>query len=267
MTTNRTALQPARSAGYLQAAPSGIRPWVGPAGSWRLALLGLGLAAQGLGMSAARAATPAEPQNLMNLSASATAEASTDMLSITFSTTREGADAAAVQGQLKQALDAALAEARKVARPGQLDVRTGPFSLFPRYAPKGGINGWQGTAQLQVDGRDMNAISQLAGRIQTLTIAAVSQGLSREAREKLETETTALAITRFRERAQEQSRLFGFTGYVIREVNVSADAAGQPTPVLARARMAGVAAEEALPVQAGKSSVTATVNGSVQMQK
>jgi predicted secreted protein len=218
-------------------------------------------------MPSVLAAAPADPQNLMNLSASATTEAPMDMLAITFSTTREGTDAAAVQAQLKQALDAALAEARRVAKPGQLDVRTGPFALFPRYAPKGGINGWQGTAQLQVDGRDMSAISQLAGRIQTLTIAGVSQALSREAREKLETETTAQAITRFRERALEQSRLFGFTGFVIREVNVSADAAGQPTPVMVRARMASAAAEEALPVQAGKTSVTATVNGSVQMQK
>jgi predicted secreted protein len=235
--------------------------------SWRRAALGLGLAAQGLGMPVVVAAAPAEPQNLLTLSATATAEVPTDMLAITFSTTREGPDAAAVQAQLKQALDAALAEARKVAKPGQLDVRTGPFALFPRYAPKGGINGWQGTAQMHVDGRDMNAISQLAGRIQTLTIAGVSQGLSREAREKLETETTAQAITRFRERAQEQSRLFGFAGFVIREVNVSADAAGQPTPVMVRARMTSAAAEEALPVQAGKTSVTATVSGSVQMQK
>jgi hypothetical protein len=38
-----------------------------------------------------------------------------------------------VQTQLKAALDAALAEAKKSAQPGQLDVRTGNFSLSPRY--------------------------------------------------------------------------------------------------------------------------------------
>ena len=47
-------------------------------------------------------------------------------------TTREGQDAATVQSQLKQALDAALAEARKAARPGQVEVQTGNFSLYPR---------------------------------------------------------------------------------------------------------------------------------------
>jgi hypothetical protein len=115
--------------------------------------------------------TTAAPANVVNLSASATVEVPKDQLTIVFSTTREGTDAAVVQGQLKQALDAALAEARKAARPGQVDVQTGNFSLYPRYSPKGGTNGWTGTAELVVEGRDMPAISQLAGRIGTLTIA------------------------------------------------------------------------------------------------
>jgi predicted secreted protein len=213
-------------------------------------------------------AQASEPQNLMSLSASASAEVTLDMLSVTLSTTREGSDAAAVQAQLKQALDAALVEARKVAKPGAIDIRTGNFSLFPRYAPKGGISGWQGAAQLLVEGRDLSGISQLAGRIQTLTVAGVSQGLSREAREKVESETTAQAIARFRERALEQSRLFGFTGYAIREVQVSSDGGAQPPPVLsARMQSMKVASDEAVPVQAGKTSVSSSVSGTVQMLK
>ncbi len=89
-----------------------------------------------------------------------------------------------MQSQLKQALDAALAEARKAARPGQVEVQTGNFSLYPRYAGQGQrINGWQGTAELVVEGRDMPAIGQLTGRITTMTIARVGYGLSRERRE------------------------------------------------------------------------------------
>src|SRR4051812_30472773 len=85
-------------------------------------------------------------RGVVNLGATASIEVPRDLLSITFSTARDGVDAGAVQALLKQALDAALNEARKVARPGQLDVQTGTFSILPRYAPKGGgINGWQGT--------------------------------------------------------------------------------------------------------------------------
>ena len=82
----------------------------------------------------ARAETP-PPQGVLGLSASASVEVTKDVLAVTFSTTREGTDANAVQAQLKQALDAALAEAKKAARPGQVDVQTGNFSLYPRYAP------------------------------------------------------------------------------------------------------------------------------------
>lgn len=218
-------------------------------------------------MAAAQTVTLAPMQNVMSLSASATAEVPLDLLAITFSTQREGPDAAAVQAQLKQALDAALAEARKVAKPGQVDVRTGNFSLMPRYGQKGTVNGWQGSTQLLVEGRDMQAISQLSGRIQTMAIANVRQGLSREAREKAEGETTAQAIARFRERAQAQAQLFGFTGYAIREVTVGTEGSQAPVPVMAMRASAMATADAPLPVEGGKTNVTASVNGSVQMTK
>lgn len=206
-------------------------------------------------------------QNVLSFSVTATAEAPNDWLSISFSTTREAADAAQVQQQLKQALDAALVEARKVARPGQVEVRTGGFALSPRYGSKGTMTGWQGSAQLVVEGRDMAAISALSGRIQTLSIAGVRQSLSREAREQLETEVTGQAIARFRARAKAQAEQFGFTGFTLREVQVGSDAP-PPAPMVAmRARVAAAAPEEALPLEAGKALVTATVNGSVQLTR
>src|SRR4051794_5974162 len=95
---------------------------------------------------AALAETPA-PQGVVRLTSSASVEVARDVLSIAFGTNREGADAAMVQTQLKQALDAALAEAKKAARPGQLEVQTGAFSLSPRYTSKGTVSGWQGSTE------------------------------------------------------------------------------------------------------------------------
>ena len=212
--------------------------------------------------------TLALPLGVANLAASATVEVDRDVLAITLSTSRDGADAASVQSQLKQALDAALTEARKVAKAGQVDVRTGQFALSPRYTNKGLASGWQGSAELVVEGRDMQAIAQLTGRITTLTIARVGHQLSRELRESTEAEVTAQAIARFRAQAATTARQFGYAGYEIREVHVATQ---QPTPYAPRQmamRSAGDAsmASEALPVEAGKGSVTATVNGSVQMK-
>lgn len=240
----------------------------------RQTLIGL-LASCGVAVGGAVAQTLPPPQNVVSLSASASVEVAKDWLTVVFSTTREGADAAAVQSQLRQALDTALTEARKAARPGQLEVQTGAFSLYPRYAPvnpktpagQPAIAGWLGSTELIVEGRDTQAIAQLTGRIQALSIARVGFSLSREAREKVEADVSAQAISRFRARADAVSRLFGFGGYTVREVNVATnEPPGQMQPMM-RAQASRLIADESLPVEAGKAVVTATVSGSVQMGK
>ena len=205
------------------------------------------------------------PQNVVSLTASATVEVPKDQLTLVFSTTREGADANQVQAQLKQALDTALAEARKAARPGQVEVQTGNFGVYPRWSPKGGSNGWTGSAELVVEGRDMAAVSQLAGRIGSMTVARSSFGLSREAREKVESEVTAMAIGRFRAKAAEAAKLFGFGGWTVREVQLQGSEPVAQMPVMRSQAMAVQQADAALPVEAGKASVSVTVSGSVQL--
>lgn len=209
-------------------------------------------------------------QNALNLSATASQEVTRDVLGVSFTTTKEGSDATQVQSALKQALDAALAEARKIAKPGQVEVQTGNFALYPRYAPKTGqINGWQGTAELQVEGKDTAAIAQLSGRIATMSIARVGYSLSREAREKVEGEVVAQAIARYKLRAADYARQFGFSGYQIGEVSVNtADSGPMPmaAPSMMRMKAAGMA-DEALPVEAGKATVSVSVNGVVVMTK
>jgi predicted secreted protein len=229
----------------------------------------------GAGVQAQGQPQPAELQSrgVLNLSTSASMEVTRDVLTVAYSVTREGTDAQVVQNGLKQALDAALAEARKVAKPGQVDVQTGNFSLYPRYASptKSGpavISGWQGSAELVVQGKDIPAIAQLSGRIQTMTVARVGYTLSREAREKVEAEVVAQAITRWRAKAAQMAQQFGYSGYSVREVNVATNDFQQPpVPMLMKAARASSVADEALPTEAGKGEVTATVSGSAQMTK
>ena len=233
-----------------------------PTRSTHLLVLVLALAAP-----LARAADAPPPQGVVSLASSASVDITKDVLSVTFNTTREGADAAAVQLQLKQALDAALAEARKVVRSGQLEVQTGNFSLAPRYTNKGAMNGWQGSTELIVEGRDMQAIAQLSGRITTLTISRVGYNLSRELREKVEGEVAAQAIARYRAKAADYARQFGYTGYTIREVNVGTSESPPFRPVaMMQARALAAGSDEALPVEPGKGTVTVSVSGTVQMK-
>ena len=210
------------------------------------------------------------PPVVVSLAAGASLEVVRDLLSMTLSTMREGADPAAVQAQLKQALDAALTEAKRVARPGQLDVQTGNFSIAPRYTNKGLVNGWQGHAELTLEGRDMPAIGQLTGRITTLTISRVGYNLSRELRERSEGEVSAQAIARFRAKAADYTKQFGYASYVVRDVNVSANEPsprGVPMPMRMRALSSSAGSDEALPIDPGKGVVTVNVTGTIQLNR
>lgn len=227
--------------------------------------------ALGLALAAAAAAAQPQivppPQNVVSLSATATTQVAQDWLTVVLATTREGSDPAALQQQLKQALDAALAEGRRAAAgaaPQALEVQTGGFSIGPRYGRDGRMSGWSGRAEMQLQGRDTAAIAQLAGRIQTLTVAGTGFSLSREAREKVESQVVAEAIARFRARAEEVGKAFGFGNWSLREVNVQTDAPiGQPMPRLRVASAMAAVADEALPVEAGKATVSVTVSGSI----
>ena len=207
-------------------------------------------------------------QNVVQLSAIGSVEVQQDLLSISMNTTRDGSDASAVQSQLKTAINAALAEAAKVAQPGQLDVRTGNFSLYPRYGRDGKPIGWQGSSELILEGRDFVRISGTAGKIQTLTVGSVSFGLSREQRAKVEADAQGIAIERFKARATDIARSFGFGSYTLREVNVSTVEPGfiPPRPQMVALEARAAIADAPVPVETGKTSVVVTVSGSVQLK-
>lgn len=103
----------------------------------------------------------------MSLSASGHLEVPQDWLTVVLSTTREGSDAATVQNQLKVAVDAALAIAQPQAKPQQLEVRTGNLRLNLALAAAMAARGWQGQAEVVIEGRDIANVSAVACRVQT----------------------------------------------------------------------------------------------------
>lgn len=232
----------------------------------RSLLAGCALAAFAMA-APAQTLTTAPPQNVLQLQASGTVEVQQDLLTLSLTTARDGQDPGAVQSQLKVALDAALAEARKSAQPQQMEVRTGNFAIYPRHNKEGRISGWTGTAELILEGRDFGRITQTAGRITTMTLGGVSFGLSREQRAKVETDAQGLAIDRFKAKAQELARGFGFGGYTLREVAVNTNEPGFAPRMRMMAQDARAASvESAVPVEPGKSAVVVTVSGSVQLR-
>lgn len=206
------------------------------------------------------------PQNVVRFSTTATQELTQDLLIVTLQASREGSQAAEVQAGLKQMMDAALTEARKSALNQAMEVRTGSFTVQPRYNNTGRVNGWQGSAQLVLEGTDIARITQTAGRLNQLNIINVSHGLSRALREQHESALTSQAIRRFRARATQIAADFGLKGYTLGEVSVSSTDPGfEPRPYMVQAMRAKSmeAADASLPVEPGKGVLSVTVNGQV----
>ncbi|PXW98043.1 putative secreted protein [Sphaerotilus hippei] len=231
------------------------------------AMLGAGLLLAAPWGRAADPGASAPREQVVNLGASSTIEVEPDVLMVTLQAVRDGTEAAAVQSQLKQVLGAALDEARRQAAAGRMEVSTGTFQLSPRYGKDGRISGWVGQAELLLQGSDGERVAATAGRLAGLNVVSTGYGLSRELRERHERQLTAQAVARFRTRAGEVAKAFGATNYELREVSVDSggEQPGRPMVVMAM-RAKGAAAEAApMPTEAGRMTLSATVQGSVRL--
>lgn len=229
------------------------------------------LAALSLACVAPLAAVAADspPAHQLAFSASASLEVAHDVLTVSLQAMREGNDAAVVQSALKQVLDTALNEARKAADPAALAVRTEGFNLSLRYGRDGKPSGWTGTAGLVLEGRDIARVAATAGKLTGMNIVGTGYSLSRELRERHESTLTAQAIQKFRSRADEMARQFGYSGYQLREVNVQtsdSELGGRPPGVMMRS--SAVQADAApMPTEGGKGLLSATVQGTVTLTR
>lgn len=224
------------------------------------------------GGMAAHAQTTKEPSvmplaasQIVHLSASASAQVPQDWMVMTLSVQKEGADAAGVQKQIKMHLASALATAQASAQTGWLEVSTGQFSVSPRYGRDGKTNGWAGVAELVLQGRDIDGIATLSGRVQGMTVSSVQWAVSPELKRQTENRIQGQAVAQFQSRASALARSFGLTGYDLKEVRVSTqESAAEPQMRMAAIQMDTPSAP--MPVQAGASRVVVNVSGSIQLK-
>ncbi|PUE08920.1 hypothetical protein B9Z51_08265 [Limnohabitans sp. T6-5] len=210
----------------------------------------------------------AAPSQIVHLSASAFAQVTQDWLVMIMAVQKEGTDATMVQNQVKTQLASALALAQASAQPGLLDVSTGQLSISPRYGRDGKTNGWMGRAELVLQGRDIDRITGVSGRLQGMVVSQVQWEVSPELRRQTESRIQGEAVMQFQSRASALARNFGFTGYSLREVRVT-DQENLGEPKLRMASMQMEAADTSpmpIPAQAGQSRVVVNVSGSIQLQ-
>lgn len=207
--------------------------------------------------------------DIIQLSTTASVSASQDLLKMSLSTTKEGLEASQVQEQLKKAVDEALKQLKTNASPTTYSVQTGSFSLNPRYSNQGKLNGWQGSAELSIEGKDFGAIAQAAGAVKSMVINSTTFSLSEEKRLEANAKAQSIAIERFKVKSQSIAKSFGYSAYNLKNVVIS-EAGSDNEPIYA-ARSKNIAfamADSApVPVQGGNSDVVVRVNGSIVLKK
>ena len=211
-----------------------------------------------------------------HFSASATAQVQQDWLVIRLTVQKEGASASLVQTQLKTVMTSALGQAQVPERvqnesPSQaIQISTGQLQVSPRYSNEGKMSGWTGVAELILQGRDLERITALAGRLNGLSVSQVEWKISPELLAQTEAKVQGQAVAQWRAKADALTQQLGFSRYTIGEVTLGSPGSGQSFGPRAMSMAMMDASPEArgapIPAQAGQAQVTVVVSGHVLLQ-
>jgi predicted secreted protein len=220
--------------------------------------LALGLSAGG--SSAIAQAEPALPT--VELSAEASRRAANDLATATAYVEASDINPARLAQQVNEVIAAALAQTRHYP---DVKTRSSAVHTWPVYGKEGRkIEGWRMRSEIALESRDMDALAELLGKLQTtLAVAQLTMQPAPETARRSADEAAADAIRAFEGRAK---ALAGTLGKRHRIRHLAVNYGGTPGPIRPMMRMAGSAAEAApVPMEAGDSEVTVTVNGTIEL--
>lgn len=219
------------------------------------------LAALALSTSMAYAAEPP----VIHLQASASREVAQDLARASFYVEQEGPVAGDVQVKVNATMVPVVA---RLKQQSWVKLSTTGYQTYPVYHPNnGGIKGWRVRMEVQLESRDFAKLSdETANLSRTLNLSGIQFSVSRERQEAVAAELTTEAISDFQSKARQVAKAFGHNAYHLKEVTVGNDAQVMPRPVKmmrTAAPMAMAAAEVGVPMEAGSSTVSVAVSGSV----
>ncbi len=213
----------------------------------------------------ATAQTVPPPAGVLSLSAQAVTEVPTDVVQLTLAAEQEGPEPSAISNALSARTQATLAQAKRTSG---VEAQSGGFTIHPNTDRNGKISTWRGRSEIILKSKDFAAVSKLAGELANqMQVQSIAFSLSREARQAAEQKLADQAVSAFRDKAQATTKLFGYSGYTIREVSVNESGGVMPPMPRMYAKAMSADAGAPIPVEGGKTQVTVSVNGSVQMVK
>jgi predicted secreted protein len=200
----------------------------------------------------------------LHVSASSERDVDNDRMDVTLQVERSGADTAALAREVRQIMDRALAMGRDYPA---VKLRTPAYTTQAVYERRNGDmrqTGWRIIQTLELEGTDLEAVTELVGRLQQGNLQVVSMGfsVSRERREQVRRELTDEAIDLWREKAGAAARRLQAGHWRAEELAIQDELDGPPVrPMMARALDV---AESAPAVEAGTSRVRVQVSGTAR---
>jgi len=198
----------------------------------------------------------------INLSVSAQQEVANDTLIVVLSAREEGEELPALSDTVNRTIKQAVKKSKQV--PG-VEVRTLAYQTNPRYQ-KQRLIGWQVRQAIQLESRDIDALSRLLGELQTdLAVESMGYAVSAPRREALEQTLINQAIERFKQRAGDVTRQLDRKQY--RLVNMHIQTEGQPPRPMAMRDMAVMQESKvaAPQVEPGTQTLRVTLNATIEL--
>ncbi len=182
-----------------------------------------------------------------------------DRLRVVLGVLEEGKDPAALADRVNRRMADALARAKGVAG---IEVRTGRYYTRPVYR-KERLDRWRASQELILEGGDFDALGRLVAELQTgLQVRATQFFVSDEMRDRVEDGLIEAALRRFTERAGRIRKTLGARGYRLVDLNINTGGVVYP---VARARVMAAEAVAEPALEAGTSTLTVTVSGTIEL--
>lgn len=198
----------------------------------------------------------------IHLSVSAQQEVENDILTAVLSARQEGEALPALADAVNRTIKQAVKRSKQVS---DVRVSTLAYQTHPRYQ-KQRLIGWQVRQAIQLESSNVDALSQLLGKLQNdLAVDSLGYSVSPPRREEVEQTLINQAIERFKQRAENVTRQLGRKKYRLVDLHINTE--GQPVrPGSMRSLSVMEESRVAAPqVEPGTQTLRVTINASIEL--
>jgi predicted secreted protein len=219
-----------------------------------------------LSSSAGIAAENEQLFDVFGIQAQAEAEVDNDEMRVILAAEHQNRNPAVLSDSINRDMQWALSRIKKATA---VQARTLSYSSLPVYEDQQ-IVAWQAVQQIELKSTDVAALNEVVGDLQArLQVKQMSFRPTPATRKAAENRLVDQALDAFKARAEQVRKNMNAKAYRIVQVDIQTGNQFQPVPFAERADMAMFSrAKTAAPaVEAGTSTTTVTVNGSIQLQR